>query len=324
MIAPVPRLSPTLVTLVIFLAAFGLCALRFPVVLSGRVMGDLLTDSAVLGIAAVGMTVVIISGGIDLSVGGVAAFSAMLVAVAIERWGLPLPAAFAVAIVFAAAFGACVGAGVHLLRTPPFILTLAAMFLLRGACFLLSKDSIPIRSPDFETVANWALPLSGGFSLSLVALLMLGSFLAGGLLLHRTAWGTTAFAMGGDARSAELMGLPVARTTVSIYAFSALCAGLAGIALSLYTGAGYPLAAQGVELDAIAAVVIGGVLLSGGAGRMAGSFLGVLILSLIFLFITFDGRISSWWTRISIGILLFGFIALQKLMGNLAAREARR
>jgi galactofuranose transport system permease protein len=318
------RLSPTAVTLAVFLAALALCALRFPVVLSGQVLGDLLTDSAVIGIAAVGMTVVIVSGGIDLSVGGVIAFSAMLVAMAIERWGAHPLAAFSMVLALAAAFGGGLGAAIHWLRTPPFIVTLAALFLARGACFVLSKESIAIDHPDFQRMMSFALHLPGGFRLSLVAMMMLAAFAVGGLALHRTTWGTAVFAMGGDARSAELMGLAVGRTTVSVYALSAVCAALAGIALAFYTGAGYPLAAQGAELDVIAAVVIGGALLTGGSGRMSGSLLGVLIQGLILLYITFDGGISSWWTKIAIGVLLFGFIGIQKLMGGWPPRERVR
>jgi simple sugar transport system permease protein len=316
------RLSPIMATTAVFLAAFALCAARFPVLLSGPVLANLLTDSAVLGIAAVGMTVVVISGGIDLSVGGVMALSAMLVAVGIEHAGLAPLAAIALALVLASAFGALLGLGIHVLKTPPFILTLAAMFLTRGLCFLLSQDSVAIRNPGFERMQGFGLALPGGFNLSLLSLTMLATFAAGGVMLHRTPWGAAVFAIGGDAKAAELMGLRVGRTTVSVYAFSGFCAALAGVALSVYTAAGYPLAAQGVELDAIAAVVIGGALLTGGSGRMAGSFLGVLIQGLILLYITFDGRLSSWWTKIAVGVLLFGFVGLQKLMGIWASREA--
>ncbi len=322
MTLPPIRWSPTATTFVVFLAALGICAMRFPVVLSGQVLGDLLTDSAVLGIAVVGMTVVVVAGGIDLSVGGVMAFSAMFVAVAIERWGMSPMLAFLSIAVLATGFGALVGAAIHYLKTPPFILTLAAMFLARGACFALSKSSIPIKHPDYERMAGFVLALPGGFKLSLVAALMLTTFVVGGLILHRTPWGTAVFAVGGDQRSAGMMGLKVGRMTMSIYAMSGFCAALAGIALSLYTGAGYPLAAQGSELDVIAAVVIGGALLSGGYGRMVGSFLGVLIQGLILLYITFDGGLSSWWAKISIGALLFAFIAFQKLAGRWVTREA--
>jgi len=316
---PWPRFGATLV---IFLAGLGICALRFPVVLSGQVFGDLLTDSAALGIVVVGMTVVIVSGGIDLSVGAVMAFSAMFIAIAVGRWSLSPWLAFGATAAIGSAFGALIGSGIHKLRTPPFILTLAAMFLARGACFVLSKDSIPIKQADYERLSSFAVALPGGMNLSFVALLMLAAFVGGGLLLHRTPWGAAVFAIGGDARSADMMGVNVGRTTVSIYALSGLCASLGGIALSVYTGAGYPLAAQGSELDAIAAVVIGGALLSGGQGQMAGSFLGVLIQGLILLYITFDGTLSSWWAKITIGALLFAFIAFQKVVGGWATREA--
>ncbi|MFN4170070.1 MAG: ABC transporter permease subunit, partial [Pannonibacter phragmitetus] len=109
-----------------------------------------------------------------------------------------------------------------------------------------------------------------------------------------------------------LMGVPVGRTTVLIYALSGFLSGLAGIVFSLYTSAGYSLAAVGVELDAIAAVVIGGTLLTGGSGYVAGTFAGVLIMGLIQTYIIFDGSLSSWWTKIVIGLLLFAFILLQK------------
>ncbi|MFN3500275.1 MAG: ABC transporter permease subunit, partial [Pannonibacter indicus] len=109
-----------------------------------------------------------------------------------------------------------------------------------------------------------------------------------------------------------LMGVPVGRTTVQVYALSGFLSGLAGIVFSLYTSAGYSLAAVGVELDAIAAVVIGGTLLTGGSGYVAGTFAGVLIMGLIQTYIIFDGSLSSWWTKIVIGLLLFAFILLQK------------
>ena len=119
------------------------------------------------------------------------------------------------------------------------------------------------------------------------------------------------------------MGVPVAKTTVGIYALSGFLAGLSGIVFSLYTSAGYSLAAVGVELDAIAAVVIGGTLLTGGYGFVAGTFLGICIQGLIQTYIVFDGTLSSWWTKIVIGLLLFGFIALQRGLMWMSERSAR-
>jgi len=108
------------------------------------------------------------------------------------------------------------------------------------------------------------------------------------------------------------MGVPIGRTTIGIYTMSGVLSGLAGIVYTLYTSSGYSLATVGVELDAIASVVIGGTLLTGGAGLVAGTFVGILIQGLIQTYIVFDGTLSSWWTKIAIGILLFLFIALQR------------
>lgn len=141
---------------------------------------------------------------------------------------------------------------------------------------------------------------------------MLLVFAGGILIAHRTRFGANVYALGGGVQTARLMGVPVARTTIAIYAFSGLLAGLSGIVFSLYTSAGYSLAAVGVELDAIAAVVIGGTLLTGGSGFVGGTLIGILIMGLIQTYITFDGSLSSWWTKILIGLLLFGFILMQK------------
>ncbi|WP_427928261.1 ABC transporter permease subunit, partial [Agrobacterium cavarae] len=132
------------------------------------------------------------------------------------------------------------------------------------------------------------------------------------LVAARTRFGANVYALGGNQQSAELMGVPVAKTTIGIYALSGFLSGLAGIVYTLYTSSGYSLATVGVELDAIAAVVIGGTLLTGGTGLVAGTFIGLMIQGLIQTYIVFDGTLSSWWTKIVIGILLFIFIVLQR------------
>jgi simple sugar transport system permease protein len=122
------------------------------------------------------------------------------------------------------------------------------------------------------------------------------------------------YAIGGSETSAALMGLPVAATLVRVYALSGFCAAMAGLIYSFYTLSGYSLHATGLELDAIAAVVIGGTLLSGGVGHVPGTLVGVLVLGLIQTLISFDGTLSSWWTRIVIGMLLLVFCLLQRLL----------
>ena len=313
---------PSLVTLAVFLLLFAICAVQFPFMLSPRVSANLLTDSAFLGVLAVGMTVVIISGGIDLSVGAVVAFTGVLIAILIERHQVDPLTAFALAIAVGTAFGALVGTAIHLLQAPAFIVTLAAMFLARGACFLLTTDSIPITHELYAQIAVAGLQLPGGGRLSVGAIVMLLVFAGGAILLRATRFGANVYAIGGDARAAELMGVPVGRTTVAIYAFSGFAAAVAGVLFSLYTQSGYSLAAVGIELDAIAAVVIGGTLLAGGYGGVFGSLFGVLILGLIQTYITFEGTLSSWWARIATGVLLFLFIALQRLILFASDRRA--
>jgi len=198
-------------------------------------------------------------------------------------------------------------------RLQPFIVTLAGMFLARGLCYLISIDSISIGDETYAALSQARLTLWEGASLSVGALLALGVVAVGIYIAHGTEFGRTVYAIGGNEQSALLMGLPVARTTVLVYALSGLCSALAGVVFTLYMLSGYGLHATGLELDTIAAVVIGGTLLSGGVGYVAGTLFGVLILGIIQTLISFDGSLSSWWTRIVIGALLFVFCLLQRL-----------
>jgi len=180
---------------------------------------------------------------------------------------------------------------------------------------------VPVLHPFYETLQQLYIRVPGGGRLTFVGMVMLAVFIVGAIVAQRTRFGTNVYALGGNLQSAQLMGVPIARTTIGIYALSGFLAGLSGIVFSLYTSAGYSLAAVGVELDAIAAVVIGGTLLTGGSGFVAGTLLGVLIQGLIQTYIVFDGTLSSWWTKIVIGILLFIFIALQRAMLWASARQ---
>lgn len=318
------RNLPLLITILVFLAGYGYCFTQFPGFASTRVLFDLLTDNAFLGIVAVGMTFVILSGGIDLSVGSVIAFTGVALAKLIGDYDVPPFIAFGIVLVMGAMFGALMGWIIDTLKLPAFIITLAGMFFIRGMSFIVSEESLPINHPLYATLANFAWKVPGGGRFTLLALVMLCVVAVGIVLAHRTRFGNNVYAIGGNAHSAGLMGVPVRRTTIYIYTLSSSLAVLSGIIFSLYTSAGYALAASGVELDAIAAVVIGGTLLSGGVGTVLGSLFGVMIQGLIQTYITFDGTLSSWWTKIVMGILLFIFIALQKGMGSYwTTRRAR-
>lgn len=318
------RNLPLLITIMVFLAGYGYCFTQFPGFASTRVFFDLLTDNAFLGIVAVGMTFVILSGGIDLSVGSVIAFTGVLLAKLIGEYGVAPGYAFVIVLLMGAMFGALMGWIIDTLKLPAFIITLAGMFFVRGMSFIVSEESLPINHPVYDFLANFAWKMPGGGRFTLLALVMLMVVFVGIILAHRTRFGNNVYAVGGSNVSAALMGVPVRRTTIYIYMLSSTLAVLSGIVFSLYTSAGYALAASGVELDAIASVVIGGTLLSGGVGTVLGSLFGVLIQGLIQTYITFDGTLSSWWTKIVMGILLFVFIGLQKGMGSFwTARRAR-
>jgi galactofuranose transport system permease protein len=314
-------LRPLAATAIIFLLAYFAAALQFPGILSTRVLGNFLTDNAFLGITAVGMTFVILSGGIDLSVGAVIGFTGVFIAVLITWFGVHPLIAFAAALILSAAFGAAMGAAIHYLQVPSFIVTLAGMFLARGAASVLSPDSIAINHDFYTAISGAYYKLPGGGRLSLIGGIMVLVFILGSILAHRTRFGSYVYALGGNPTSAALMGVPVARTTILIYMLSSTLAGLSGIVFSLYTSAGYSLAAVGVELDAIGAVVIGGTLLTGGYGFVWGTFLGVMLMGLVQTYIIFDGTLSSWWTKIVIGVLLFMFILLQRLVFRASAKH---
>lgn len=310
----IKRHLPLMITLLVFVAGYLFCLAQFPGFASTRVIANILTDNAFLGIIAVGMTFVVLSGGIDLSVGAVIAFTGVFLARAIGDYHLNPWLAFALVMVLGAAFGAMMGWLIDALKIPAFIITLAGMFFLRGSSYLVAESSIPIDHPLYSTLSGMAWRLPGGGRLSLLAVIMLVVVGFGIVLAQRTRFGNEVYAIGGNATSARLMGISTRSTTVRIYMLSSALATLAGIVFSVYTSAGYALAGMGVELDAIASVVIGGTLLSGGVGTVLGTLFGVLIQGLIQTWINFDGTLSSWWTKIAIGILLFVFIALQRLL----------
>jgi simple sugar transport system permease protein len=306
------RLLPLSITILLFagMAAFG--AIRYDGFLSPQVFLNLLIDNAFLCVVAVGMTFVILTGGIDLSVGSVIALTTMVSAALLQAGWNPY-AAMALVLLLGAAFGALQGLLIQRFALEPFIVTLAGMFLARGCCYLISTESIPIDDPTYTAIAQARIPVGFGASLTVGALIALATVLVAMRVAHSTQFGRTVYAIGGGESSARLMGLSVASTKIGVYLLSGLCAALGGVIMTFYMLSGYSLHAVGLELDAIAAVVIGGTLLSGGVGYVAGTLFGVLILGIIQTLIAFDGTLSSWWTKIVVGVLLLLFCLLQRL-----------
>ncbi len=308
-----PRVLPALATFVLFVAMFGVGSARYDNFFSLQVLLNLFIDNAYLIVLAVGMTFVIISGGIDLSVGSVVALSGVLAARLLEGGWSAVPVIVLVLLV-GVAFGLAMGLAIHQLELQPFVVTLAGMFLARGLCYVVSVESIPIRDPLFTAIAQGTVSLPGDTYVSPSVVIAVVVVAVGAYLLHATRFGRTVYAVGGNQHSAVLMGVPVGRTKVAVYAISGLCSAVSGLLFAFYSLSGYSLSAVGTELDAIAATVIGGTLLSGGVGLVVGSLLGVLVLGLIQTFISFEGTLSSWWTRIVIGALLLVFVVLQRFL----------
>jgi galactofuranose transport system permease protein len=301
------------VTFALFVGMFGAGGLRYEGFADPQVLLSVLLDNSFLIVLAVGMTFVILTGGIDLSVGSVVALSTMIAAKTLELGWSPFLAMGAVLVV-GTMLGTLMGVLVHYFDIQPFIATLAGMFLARGLTYLISVESIPITDDTFNEIAFASITLPGGYYTTWIVVVALATVAIAAYVLARTRFGRTVYAIGGNQSSALLMGLKVGAVKVGVYAISGFCAALGGLLFALYTLSGYSLHAVGMELDAIAAVVIGGTLLTGGRGFVIGSFFGVLVLGTIQTFISFDGTLSSWWTRIVIGVLLLVFVVIQRLM----------
>jgi simple sugar transport system permease protein len=307
------RLLPLAITVALFVALVAAGALRYDHFLAPQVFLNLLVDNAFLCIVAVGMTFVILTGGIDLSVGAIVALTTTVSASLVERHGVSPLIAIPLVLAVGAAFGLVHGLLIQRFGLQPFIVTLAGMFLARGIAFLISTESISVDHAVYQQLAATRIPLGIG-SISLGAAVACVVVALGMWMAHATPFGRTVYAVGGDEAAARLMGLPVERTVVLVYVMSGFCAALAGVVMTLYMLSGYSLHGSGLELDAIAAVVIGGTLLTGGIGYVAGTFVGVLILGVIQTLIAFDGTLSSWWTRIVAGLLLLVFCLLQRFL----------
>jgi len=312
---PPSRFIPVITTFALLVGMFGAGAARYPGFSDPQVVLNLFVDNSFLIVLAVGMTFVILTGGIDLSVGSVVALSTVVAARTMEA-GWPPLAACVLVLLIGSTLGLLMGLAIHYFDVQPFIATLAGLFFARGLCFLLAGRPLPIRNQAFSRFAEATITLPGGYYTTYAVVLALIVVAVAAWVLHRTRLGRTVYAIGGSETSALLMGLPVARVKVGVYVVSGLCSAIAGLLFGLYMLSGYSLHAVGMELDAIAAVVIGGTLLTGGRGFVVGSVLGVLVLGTIQTFISFDGTLSSWWTKISIGVLLLAFVVVQRLVAR--------
>lgn len=304
-------LSP-LASLVLLVAMFTAVVLRYDFASPAQVFLNLFVDNAYLIVLAAGMTFVILTGGIDLSVGAVVALSTVIVATALQA-GWPMPLAVGAVLVVGPVLGTLMGLVIEYFDVQPFIVTLAGMFLARGLCYVISVDTLPIKDPVLRRFGLDYLYLYEDKFIRWTVVVAVAVVVVAAYALHQTRFGRTVYAVGGNRQSAQLMGLNASRARTGVYAISGFCAALAGLLLAVQKLSGYSLNGVGMELDAIAAAVIGGVMLSGGIGFVFGSLIGVLVLGTIQIFVTAE-NLDSYWTRIMTGVLLLVFVLVQRLV----------
>ncbi|MFN2264943.1 MAG: ABC transporter permease subunit [Anaerolineales bacterium] len=309
------RHGSLLLTIAVFVLTYFVGSQLYPAMQKPQVFFNLFINDASLLLVSIGMTMVILSGGggIDLSVGGVIALVSTASA-ALLRSGISPYIVLPLMILLGIALGGLMGWIIQYLKVQPFIATLMGLFFARGMAYIISLTSVTITDEMYKTFALTPIHIpflkAYIYPTTLVGPIML---LVAIYLSFFTRFGRTIYAMGNNEQSAMLMGLPVARTKIMVYAFSGLCSALGGIVFSMSLLAGYGQFASGMELDSIAAVVIGGTSLSGGIGNVIGTLFGVLIHGTIVSILQFNGTLSSWWTRIGVGLLTLIAIGVQSI-----------
>jgi len=330
------RFIPVTVTAVLVFVAYGIGAFLFPAMRNPQVFLNLFSNNAYLLISAIGMTLVILTGGIDLSVSGVVALTTVASA-ALLRAGWNAWAVIPLMLLMGMCLGSIMGSFITFMKVQPFIATLAGMWFARGMCFFISDDAIAIENRTWSILGETKILIPGLTELAVkqgnpapyisifvvVAFILLGAVM---YMAHFRRFGRTVYAIGGNEgrneQSARLMGLSVNSTKLLVYTFNGFCSALAGICWSVFVSSGHGLYASGFELDVIASVVIGGTMLTGGAGYVFGTLFGVMVYGVTQILIQFIGSLSSWWTRIVIGLLMLIFIGVQSLLA--AQKEGRQ
>jgi ribose transport system permease protein len=285
--------------------------------LSARNFASMAVASSFLLIISVGMTLVIISGGIDLSVGSMLALGAVLTAYS-ARWGSvsAIVVPLAVCTLIGATQGLFIGKG----RMPPFIVTLAGLLFARGLAFKVSNNgNVTHVIPSGEWVT--ALGQSTFLGVGLPAWIALGVLVSGMVVLYRLRFGLSTYAIGGSEEAALLMGVRVVRMKILLYTLMGLLCGIAGLLVAARSSSGLSTIGSGLELKAIAAVVIGGTLLTGGFGGLTGTLAGVFLLGVIENLINQIGTLSSFYQLVVSGTFLIFVVSAQSLF---ARRELRR
>lgn len=314
------RHLPLLAGLAGFAILYAVASFRYDGFFSVPVFVNLLTSRSVLGIVAIGAAFVILSGGIDLSVGAVMSLSSIVLGTLLMDYGWPLLAAIPLTLVLGAAIGLVMGAIIHTTGLKAFIVTLAGMFFARGLAFLIQDESVGITDDAHAAIANWSWMIEIGESLVFIRLapvILLAAVAVAWVVAALTPFGRAVYAIGGDEEAARLMGVQVGRVKVGAYAVSGLCAALGGVVLTFELGSGSHIEGVGLELDAIAAVVVGGTLLTGGVGSIPGTLVGALTLGIVYTAVTtYETGLNSGLTKVFIGALLLTFVLIQRALSG--------
>ena len=290
---------------------------------------NVLINNAGLLCITCGMTCVMLTGGIDISVGSLVAMDCMFLAVGMERWNMNAVVLCILVLLIGVVFGIVQGFCVGYLNIQPFIVTMAGMFFARGMTAVICTDQVSISSNEFFVkLANAKIKLPFGSYVNgkgvvqvpfirisvVVALVVLVVVF---LMLRYTKFGRSLYAVGGSEQSATMMGLDVKKTKLKAYVLSSFLCSIGGICYCLNTMSGNVQQALGLEMDAIASSVIGGTLLTGGVGNVIGSFFGVLINGTISTLVKTNGKLLSSWSSIAVAALLCFFIVLQSIFAKM-------
>ena len=300
--------------LIIYALLLVVLSLMSPYFLSMNNGFNILTAVATVGIIAVAMTMVIVSGGIDLSVGSVVALAGVTVAQLSHR--MPIGAAVAVALLVGLFVGLFNGLAITRAGINPLIATLGSLSIARGLSFVFSGGLT--QSIDSEPFSFLGRGFVAGVPFQVVVMAIL--FALAAWVMKSTVWGRSVYAVGGNSLASRLSGLPVQRLQMSVYILSGLSAALGGVFLASQLGAGAPAAASGIELSVIAAVILGGTSLSGGKGTIAGTLLGVLILGTLNNGLTLLS-VSSYYQEVARGVVLLLAVGLDQLRLRLGKRD---
>lgn len=324
-----------LITVVLFVVMYGAGCIIYADKGFTRVQTfcNLFINNAGLICIACGMTCVMLTGGIDISVGSLVAMDCMFLAVGIEQWGMSSPVLMLLVLLIGIVFGLVQGFCIAYLDIQPFIISMAGLFFARGMTAVISKEQVSIVSDKlFTFLSSYKVELPfGGYMnkkgilqlpyirISVIVALIVVAVIF--LMLRYTKFGRSLYAIGGNQQSAALMGLDVKKIKLKAYVLSSFLASIGGICFCLNTMAGTPTQAQGLEMDAISSAVIGGTLLTGGVGNVLGTLVGVMINGTISTLVKSNGKLVSSWANIVTAILLCFFILLQSIFAKIKERS---